>query len=642
MSSTMQVPANSSVQFEDDYIFRNYRSITSTPDLALTEFVANAWDAGAYHVTMTLPAEGFGDEIIVEDDGVGMSHEDFIQIWMTLNYDRQRRQGKYVTFPTDVDNYKRLSYGRNGIGRHSMYCFANYYNVETWQNGCCNKYTIEVSSGDSPFAIKHNSQFKKLGHGTKISTFVHRHPADVDAMIEIISARFLYDPRFMVTINGRRVDLSNHSGVTERKDITLKTGEHLKLTIVDSSKAAMKSHQHGIAFWVSGRLVGKPSWKYGDIQFLDGRMQAAKRYTLIVQTDDLIDDVLPDWTGFHSTPNIKQFYGQFKTLVDAFISETMSEQIKDVQLSVIDDTRDALESLPPYHQREVSRFLEFVTSNNPVVSHDFLKTAVEAMIAIEKSKNGKQLLNQLSNMKPDDLDKLSELLVTWDIDDILSVLNIIDHRLVVIEAIARLFEDKLTDELHTLHPIILDARWLFGPEFDSPMFVSNAALSTVIKTLFKDSDYDLSAIENPRKRPDIVCLNNYSFKAVCTDRVDQDARNILKPDQVLIIELKRGGFEINSSEVAQAENYVRQIRKSGALHKSATIRAFVVGAQIGDVDTHKETQSGTVDVVTYGQLVETANAKLFRLREQLSEHYTSMGQESIVERALRQTKMKGV
>lgn len=48
-------------------------------------------------------------------------------------------------------------------------------------------------------------------------------------------------------------------------------------------------------------------------------------------------------------------------------------------------------------------------------------------------------------------------------------------------------------------PLILNSRWLFGAEFDSPMFVSNKTLSTVIKCLFKDSDYDLSVIDNPKK-----------------------------------------------------------------------------------------------------------------------------------------------
>lgn len=67
------------------------------------------------------------------------------------------------------------------------------------------------------------------------------------------------------------------------------------------------------------------------------------------------------------------------------------------------------------------------------------------------------------------------------------------------------------------------------------------------------------------------------MRVVCTDRVDIEAGGIMKPDQILIVELKRGGFEIGPMEVAQAENYVRQIKKSGVLHKASSIHAFVVG-----------------------------------------------------------------
>ena len=112
----------------------------------------------------------------------------------------------------------------------------------------------------------------------------------------------------------------------------------------------------------------------------------------------------------------------------------------------------------------------------------------------------------------------------------------------------------------------------------------------------------------------------------------------MKPDQILIVEVKRGGFEITEQEVSQVEYYVRQIRKSAVLHSSATIDAYVVGAKLGDIDPEKETTSGRIHAVTYGQLVDTASRKLFRLRDRLKEHYEALGQESIVEQALKETK----
>lgn len=136
-------------------------------------------------------------------------------------------------------------------------------------------------------------------------------------------------------------------------------------------------------------------------------------------------------------------------------------------------------------------------------------------------------------------------------------------------------------------------------------------------------------------------LKKYSIKAVCTDRIDDESGEIMKPDQILIIEVKRGGFEITDEEVNQVEYYVRQIRKSAVLHNSATIDAFIVGAKLGDVDPEKVTSSGKIHAVTYGHLVETASGKLFRLKSRLQEHYDAMGQESIVEQALKQsTQMK--
>lgn len=119
ISNNTREQTDSSVQFEDGYIFRINRTITSTPDIALTEFVANAWDAGAFNVNIVIPSEE-GDIISIEDDGTGMSDIEFKQRWMTLSYDRQKRQGKEVVFPDDVSAYKRIAYGRNGVGRHGM------------------------------------------------------------------------------------------------------------------------------------------------------------------------------------------------------------------------------------------------------------------------------------------------------------------------------------------------------------------------------------------------------------------------------------------------------------------------------------------------------------------------------------------
>lgn len=539
---------DNTVFFEENYIFRNNRSITSNNDIALTEFVANAWDAGACNVDIIIPYEEH-EEISVEDDGTGMTDEEFRSRWMTLNYDRQKRQGREVVFPENVKSSKRVAYGRNGIGRHGMLCFSDSYTVETWRNGICNIYDIAVSHGNTPFKIINHTNKEKTGHGTRIHTYVTRHLPDADLMTDILSARFLYDPSFLVKINGKQLDLSNHKGVIYSKEFYPIPTVRLEMTVIDSEKTAAKSQQHGIAFWVSGRLVGQPMWSYGKTTFLDGRLKAAKRYTIIIKTEDLMEEVLPDWSGFIDSESMNYIFQFIKSEVDAFIKSVMKDHLNEVRLDVIRETRDDLETLNVLGQRNISAFIEKVTNDNPVLSPDYLYSAVEAMISIEKAKKGELLLGQLSNMSPSQIDKLAHILSSWDVDDIATVIGEIDKRIVVIEAIQKVYNDKNTEELHTLHPLVLNSRWLFGAQYDSPMFVSNSTLNTVIKSLFSDKDYDLDAINNPRRRPDIVCLKQFSLKAVCTERIDTSNGEIMKPDQILVVEVKRGGFEITDQEV---------------------------------------------------------------------------------------------
>ncbi|MEO6177682.1 MAG: ATP-binding protein [Flavobacterium circumlabens] len=62
--------------FEDDYLIRTLGNLGSSAEIALTEIVANAWDAGATEVQIFIPEEK-GQKIVIEDNGIGLSKEEF-------------------------------------------------------------------------------------------------------------------------------------------------------------------------------------------------------------------------------------------------------------------------------------------------------------------------------------------------------------------------------------------------------------------------------------------------------------------------------------------------------------------------------------------------------------------------------------
>ena len=56
--------------YEEDFLRRDLGVIVYRPDIALTELVANAYDAGASTVKILVPDE-VGATLTVEDDGEG-------------------------------------------------------------------------------------------------------------------------------------------------------------------------------------------------------------------------------------------------------------------------------------------------------------------------------------------------------------------------------------------------------------------------------------------------------------------------------------------------------------------------------------------------------------------------------------------
>ena len=299
--------------FEDDYITRSLGPIVNQPDVALTELVANAWDAGASHVRISIPEEN-RQMLYIEDDGIGMTDEEFQNHWMKLRYNRLKYQGKNVVFPEGVTG-KRTAFGRNGVGRHGLFCFADEYKAITEKNGKKLTFTVKANIDHNPIAVTEKTEEKSMSHGTRLEVIVERNLPKADKIREIISARFLHDPQFEIEVNHVKLDLDVLSGGAEPTQINVDgTDIHLTAYFIDTTKSSRKSVFHGIAFWQSNRLVGEPNWILGKNMILDGRTALAKRYTFIIKTDDMSELVKEDWSGFKKDATVDRFTKPWKNM----------------------------------------------------------------------------------------------------------------------------------------------------------------------------------------------------------------------------------------------------------------------------------------------------------------------------------------
>jgi hypothetical protein len=608
--------------FEEDYLIRTLGDLARKADAALTELVANAWDAGASKVDITIPEER-NQKLIIEDDGIGLTKKEFHARWMKLGYDRLRHQGPKVEFPHGR-NGTRLAYGRNGIGRHGLLCFNNQYTVITRKDGEESTFHISTLSESQPFVLQSESSREALGNGTRLEVLVQRNLPNPDRILEVISARFLHDPQFVVNINGRSVPLEEHKGLIDQSVLNVNDDITLDILFIDTQKAARSTLYQGVAFWQGGRLVGEPSWTLGDDTILDGRTRFAKRYTFVAKTNDLAEYVNEDWTGFLRNDVMNEVYNVLSQYIKGAFSKLAKEQIDETKLSIRNEFKEQYSELSPLGKFEVDEVIEHVVDAHPTGNQETLGIAVEAVINLEKTRSGKALLQKLSQFSDDDISGLNRLLDQWTIKDALSVLDEIDRRMCVIEAIDKLSGDSQIDELKILHPLVTEARWLFGPEFDSAEYTSNRQLRTIVKKIFK-VDSDGNTFENDRKRPDLFLLSDSTASVTGAEQFNPDT-DLVEMRRILIIELKRGGSSLSRDNRDQAVHYVEDFIGCKELTGNPHIYAFVVGETIsGKVfEIPEVANNGHVYVTTFAQLVDTARRRLFNLREKLTERYAGI------------------
>lgn len=612
--------------FEEDYLVRTLGRIAHDPEVALTELVANAWDAGASLVDITVPGVR-QIALVVQDDGHGMSAAQFKARWMLLGYDRIKHQGVQVEFPPDRSKWRRKAYGRNGVGRHGLLCFADQYAVETWREGKGAGFEISTQSSETPFRITKESSFLRQGNGTRLAVVVERHLPDPDRIREILSARFLHDPQFVVRVNGQSVSLADQSGLIERMPLNIADCPVAEAFVVDSTRAAKSTIYQGIAFWVNGRLVGVPSWVVGSEAVIDGRARFAKRYSIVVKTDDgWTSEVEADWGRFKTGPKTEALFEAVRHYAQEVFGKLSTNLVEESSEEALIRNREDFKGLSQLGRMEVASFARELVKANPTVPPDTLSAAVQVLINLEKSRGGAGLLEKLTKLDDSDIEGLDRLLSQWTVRDALSVLDEIDHRLAVVAAIEKLSGDPATDELHTLHPLVTQARWLFGPEFDSSEYASNVSLRTATEKIF-GKRVSTTVFANARQRPDIVVLGDATCSVVGTESFDTTNSNLMRIQDVLIIEIKKGKSAIGREEMNQADGYVQDFLGSGALDGTPMFRAFVVGHEIAaKTSREKEIKEdgvlrGRVVATTYGQLTRTAHQRLFRLKERIPARY---------------------
>jgi hypothetical protein len=620
------LPPSPSNRFAPRFLDKYVGRVMVDPIIALIELVANAWDANATVVNITLGFSTFSPTLVIEDDGHGMTAEQLAERYQTFAYQRPEGQSEYAENPSGQTLPKRRVFGRHGKGRLGALCFGDEVQLRTWRDGT--EVGVKLSrgtDGHNPLHVEHYVGTPRGGHGTRIEVWGDR-PGRLGAEVARteLALRFLANPNFSVTVNGDPVAFTSiPTKFAEQTTLTIPAdGDGAPFTLdvrmLVSASSDRAARQTGVAWQVHGRQVGDCSWSWlAGHASIDGRTFGARRVTLIVSADALVEDVNEYWTSFEETPRWEGARKAVAELAESWITKLLREQTQERREMIRQKHARELQNMPSSGREMWGEFIEAVLQKCPTIGSRELEIIASVLAKCELSRTKYNLLELLDREQPEGLDDLNAVLTAWDARSVRIIVEELTERLKLIEKLSEKVRDLKTDEVRELQPLFKQGLWIFGPEYESIQFTSDETITTVLQKLFKMK----ASPEVSSNRPDFVVGPNGGLSAYSYDHYDEhngESRGLAK---VVIVELKAPRVTIGAKEVNQTDRYVEELVNEGAITLGQTeVTCFILGRTISQFySAVKETKEHKLKVIpmTYESFLRRAHSRTFGLRAKL-------------------------
>lgn len=624
--SQQELFASFAPRFMDNFL----GAMGKDPIVAITELIANAWDARSKNVYINWPTgkDLANPKFEIKDDGDGLSYNDFQKIWANLNYDRLTNQGSSVSIFDDAGNKleTREVFGKNGKGRLSPFCFNDAYYITSIKDGhkfSC-KVTRKTGNESSPFSItdtKKDTTHEKNGIQisaaiTKVSNLI-----DIDELRKELSARFIARPTFKIFVNGVELTLNDIPSDCIHEEHVNFRGYPIIIKLIDTNKVDVSTRQRGVAWWVQGRLVGGINWSFlKSFDEFDQRSSAAKKFNLIIEADGLntLNFVLPDWSGLNQE---NELWEEFEELMIPAIKKLMlypfeKESIQKAN-KVLNAVQEESKSLGCLSKSKITSFVDETAKACPNLTDKVLINITNILINLEKSSNKFNLIQKLANISTEQLDKLDTILADWGVDMAKVILDEIEGRLKTIaefEARTNILGVKEVQELQTLFN---NGLWMFGAHFETIEFSSNKGMTSVLQTLFH------LEVKGSKNRPDFIIKpdDSSTLGMYSLPKFDDETLEEVGVDHLVIIDLKTTGLTLGSDEKDQIWKYVKELEKKGAITKNTKIHGFILGDKIesGENSARKEWNDNVVITpMLYSTLLSRAKNRMMKLSNKVS------------------------
>ena len=608
-------------------------NLYSNVPAVLSELIANAWDADASRVDVSVKERGEGKEINIQDNGCGMNYEDLRTKFLTVGYRRRTKESEDFT-----PNKKRPVMGRKGIGKLSVLSIARKVYVYTKKEDT-DPLAIELDVEEIQKAIEKNEDYyppiidmpedinlRSSGTALVLSDLKKRVNALLDAHLrQRVARRFsIISKDFQVFVNDDEITINdrNYFGKLEYAlvygDFEKSNFKHDKRYVVQRAENTVDEQgQYSVSGWIglvkeSGALQegadnlnkisilarGKvaledilDSYREGGLytKYIIGELEAD--FLDLTDEDDIATSSRQDFI------QSDERFVQLRAFVEQELKYLANERVKlkdeegAKKASEIPAVKEWYESLKGDSKTSAKKL--FGRINQIATDEDHRKTLYKHGVLAFEHLHHKEKLNELEQLDIENLEIAVKLFSELDDIEASWYYQITEGRLDVIRKLSDDIDEDVLEKIIQEH--IYNHLWLLDPSWDRA--TETPTLEQSVTTTFEKISDKLSE-EEKKGRLDI------RYKKTSGKHV--------------IVELKRGSVPVSSDSLSgQVYKYIRALRKQlrEANEDGAVEAICLVGKELSDGEDSESRQeierslaAKNIRVITYKQLIRDAEA----------------------------------
>ena len=555
------------MQFDVSTIKHLGLQMYSTLPPVIGELVANGWDANATKVGIEIPESPIDEltsEIIINDNGIGMSDEDVRSKYLIVGRDRRDNEQSDETPPP----FTRKVMGRKGIGKFSAFGIAREIGIESVKDGEVSHFRMNydkllAKAEDRVIEFPRLPSTGSVSEGTRITlksiTKFKNRRISIEIIRRGLARRFAVIgalQNFEVMINGIPIspedrdlkrlldkDVEGEPYLWEYAGVEIKpeTGWTVSgwIGALNRTTPDIDGIDRGIVLMARGKLVQEPfvfnaivgqqyalSYLIGELhtEFVDEMEDAigTTRNSLVWDTD--ANTALHRW-GQSEVKKIAREWAEKRRKDNEWQLEQNEMYLK---------FRNAAKEIGNRRAWKIAdRLVRQAIEKNPTVDVEETEPVIQMSLAFLEFDAFWEIAEDLMDADYEDTGKLLDLFREWQIIEAKEMARVTKGRITTIEKLHHLIKvDAL--EVPTLHDFLKEFPWVIDPRWT--LVANEVSYSELLSEKYPEA----SNVPESNRRIDFLCV--------------REGTNLV------VVEIKRPKSRVSKKDLEQIEEYVMFVR----------------------------------------------------------------------------------